>query len=150
MWVSRGLAGLLSAPVVCAVGSIRPITAASRQLVPTWCGVAVPGSAGQSVWRLPRPRQRVASSRGGHRPVAVPSHPPQPAHAPWITIPAELWSKGWINVMSARAVLVYLFLVLAGRREEEGAHTPQWDRERFAIKEDTWAARSQRARAIGP
>lgn len=79
--------------------------------------------------------------KSGHGAViAVPIHPPQPAHAPWITIPVELWSKGWLNVMSARALFVYLCLrlVLAGRPEEEGAHISPWDRERFAIKEDTW------------
>jgi hypothetical protein len=67
-------------------------------------------------------------------------HPPELIRAPWITIPIELWSRGWINVMSARALFVYLCLrlVLAGKPDNEGTQISSWDRERFAIKEDTW------------
>ncbi|MGO4254992.1 hypothetical protein [Marmoricola sp. RAF53] len=78
--------------------------------------------------------------RGRGARFTVPIHPPLPSRAPWITIPLELWSRGWINVMSARALFVFLCLrlVLAGKPDEEGAHVSSWDRERFAIKEDTW------------
>ena len=78
--------------------------------------------------------------RGKGAKIAVPIHPPIPIQAPWITIPLELWSRGWINVMSGRALFVYLCLrlVLAGRPDGEGAHVSSWDRERLAIKEDTW------------
>jgi hypothetical protein len=67
-------------------------------------------------------------------------HPAEPKQAPWIGIPIELWSRGWINVMSARALFVYLCLelVLAGKDDDQGAHISAWDRERFAIKDDTW------------
>jgi hypothetical protein len=43
-------------------------------------------------------------------------------------------------VLSGRALFVYLCLrlVLAGRPDDEGAHVSSWDRERLAIKEDTW------------
>jgi hypothetical protein len=66
-------------------------------------------------------------------------HPPG-EWAPWISIPLELWSRGWVNVMSARALFVYLCLrlVLAGKPDNEGTQVSSWDRERFAIKEDTW------------
>lgn len=68
------------------------------------------------------------------------THPAEVVRAPWITIPLELWSRGWINVMSARALFAYLCLrlVLAGKPGSEGAHISSWDRSRFAIKEDTW------------
>ncbi|CCK62874.1 hypothetical protein [Mycobacterium canetti] len=62
-------------------------------------------------------------------------------YAPWIGIPLELWSRGWINVMSARALFVYLCLrlVLAGNNNDQsGAHVSSADRKRFAIKDDTW------------
>jgi hypothetical protein len=61
-------------------------------------------------------------------------------YAPYITIPVELWSRGWINVMSARALFVYLCLrlVLAGKMDEFGAHVSSADRKRFVIKDDTW------------
>ncbi|MBB5916828.1 hypothetical protein BJY24_005740 [Nocardia transvalensis] len=67
-------------------------------------------------------------------------HPPGPLAAPYITIPIQLWSKGWLNVMSARALFVYLCLrlVLAGRPDEQGAHISSWDRKCFAISDDTW------------
>lgn len=60
--------------------------------------------------------------------------------APWIGIPVELWSRGWINVMSARALFVYLCLrlALAGRDDAIGEHLSPHDRKRFAIKDDTW------------
>jgi hypothetical protein len=61
-------------------------------------------------------------------------------YAPWIGIPLELWSRGWINVMSARALFVYLCLrlVLAGKGDEVGAHVSSADRKDFAISDDTW------------
>jgi hypothetical protein len=67
-------------------------------------------------------------------------HPSVPTRAPWLGIPISLWSRGWINVMSARALFVYLLLrlVLAGRPDNQGAHISKWDRDRFAMKEDTW------------
>ncbi|PBC36091.1 hypothetical protein CJ178_32320 [Rhodococcus sp. ACPA4] len=67
-------------------------------------------------------------------------HLPEPKRAPWITLPLELWSRGWINVMSARALYVYLCLrlVLAGKPDSEGSHVSTSDRRRFAVKDDTW------------
>ncbi|PQP14042.1 hypothetical protein C5613_41470 [Rhodococcus opacus] len=67
-------------------------------------------------------------------------HPPGPMVAPYITAPIQLWSRGWINVMSARALFVYvcLRLVLAGKDDDHGAHVSAWDRKRFAIGDDTW------------
>lgn len=67
-------------------------------------------------------------------------HLPEPNRAPWITIPLEFWSRGWINVLSARALYVYLCvrLVLAGKPDNEGAHVSASDRKKFAVKDDTW------------
>ncbi|MGW5312895.1 hypothetical protein ACWEQ0_23805 [Nocardia thailandica] len=60
--------------------------------------------------------------------------------APYITIPIELWSNGWINVMSARALFVYLILrlILAGKGDDAGTHVSAADRKQHAIKDDTW------------
>jgi hypothetical protein len=76
----------------------------------------------------------------GHGAKITVVHPPEPTRAPWITIPLEFWWRGWINVMSARALFVYLCLrlKLAGKPDNEGTQVSSWDRERFAIKEDTW------------
>lgn len=67
-------------------------------------------------------------------------HPAAPERAPWIGLPLEFWSRGWINVMSARALFTFLCLqlVFAGKDDDYGAHITAWDRERFAIKDDTW------------
>lgn len=61
--------------------------------------------------------------------------------APYITVPLELWSNGWINVMSARALFVYLILrlVLKGADDDTaGAHVSVADRKSHAIQDDTW------------
>jgi hypothetical protein len=63
-----------------------------------------------------------------------------PTGAPYITIPIELWSQGWINVMSARALFVYLVLrlLLRGADDAVGTHVSVTDRKNHAIKDDTW------------
>lgn len=70
---------------------------------------------------------------------------------PYITLPIELWSKGWIVVMSARALFVYMCLRLAfvGVPESEGIHVSTWDREQFAIKDDTWDRGLDEVKALG-
>ena len=69
----------------------------------------------------------------------VVTHLPQTG-APYITIPLELWSNGWINVLSARALFVYLILrlILRGGDDTAGAHVSVTDRRNHAIKDDTW------------
>ncbi|MEU6564179.1 hypothetical protein [Nocardia nova] len=59
---------------------------------------------------------------------------------PWITVPIELWSQGWINVISARALFVYLILrlLLAGRSDDASCHVSVFERRKHAIKDDTW------------
>lgn len=63
-----------------------------------------------------------------------------PTGAPYITIPLELWSNGWINVLSARALFVYLILrlILRGADDSVGTHVSVTDRKNHAIKDDTW------------
>jgi hypothetical protein len=53
---------------------------------------------------------------------------------------ATCQSAGHELVMPTRAAFVYLCLRLglAGKPDNEGAHISSWDRERFAIKDDTW------------
>jgi hypothetical protein len=77
--------------------------------------------------------------------------PPAPLRPPYITLPIELWSRGWINVMSARALFAYmcLRLVLAGKPDSQGTHVSSWDRERLAIKDDTWQRGIKELEAIG-
>ena len=83
--------------------------------------------------------------------ITVPTHPPLPSRAPWITIPLELWSRGWFNVLSARALFAYLCLrlVLAGKPDRDGAHVSTWDRRRFCIKDDTWQRGIKELEALG-
>ncbi|WP_211374330.1 hypothetical protein [Cellulomonas fimi] len=107
--------------------------AGTRRIRRAFRALSSAGPAGESmVSRTPEP--------GHGARIAVPIHPPEPSRAPYITIPLELWSRGWINVLSARALFVYLCLrlVLAGKPDSEGAHVSSWDREKFCIKDDTW------------
>jgi len=69
------------------------------------------------------------------------SHMPLPEkQGPWVTLPIELWSRGWINVMSARALFVYtcLRLVLAGKPDDQAAHLTTQDRKNMRLTDDTW------------
>ncbi|MFF0528431.1 hypothetical protein ACFYT3_08570 [Nocardia amikacinitolerans] len=80
----------------------------------------------------------------------VVTHLPE-SRAPWITLPIELWSQGWINVMSARALFVYVILrlILAGKDDAVGAHVSATDRKNHAIKDDTWQRGLKELEALG-
>jgi hypothetical protein len=81
--------------------------------------------------------RRVERGRG---PVLAVVPPPGPMQAPYITLPLELWSRGWINVMSARALYVYvvLRLMFVSKAESDPVHVSVWERQRFAMSDDTW------------
>lgn len=78
-------------------------------------------------------------------------HLPEPKQAPYITIPLEFWSRGWINVMSARALYVYLCLrlVLGGKEDGVGAHVSVSDRKEFLVKDDTWQRGMKELEVLG-
>lgn len=59
---------------------------------------------------------------------------------PYITLPIELWSRGWINVMSARALFAYvcLRLMFVSKDDADSLHVSVWERERFCMTDDTW------------
>ena len=60
---------------------------------------------------------------------------------PYITVPLEFWSNGWIAVISARGLFVYLILrlVLAGKPDSTGIHVSKDQRAQHFIGYDTWA-----------
>ncbi len=78
-------------------------------------------------------------------------HPPGPLSAPYITLPLELWSRGWINVLSARALFAYVCLRLLFVSKPEGTslHVSVWERQRFAMSDDTWQQASQDLEGLG-
>lgn len=82
----------------------------------------------------------VRTAQPGRGSAITVKHLPETRKPPWITLRLEVWSRGWINVMSARALFAYtcLRLVLAGKPDDQGAHITPWHRERMAIKDDTW------------
>ncbi len=83
----------------------------------------------------------VRTAQRGRSPNIEVVHPPgSTTAAPYITLPLELWSQGWIIVLSARALFVYtcLRLMLAGKPDDQGAHVTTWDRRRMHVKDDTW------------
>lgn len=82
-------------------------------------------------------RRTVERSRG---PVLTVVPPPGEMRAPYITLPLELWSRGWINVMSARALFVYvaLRLMFVSKSDSDPVHVSVWERQRFSMSDDTW------------
>lgn len=82
-------------------------------------------------------KRRVERGRG---PVIQVVPPPGEMRPPYITLPIELWSRGWINVMSARSLYVYvcLRLMFVSKRDGDPVHVSVWERERFAMNDDTW------------
>lgn len=94
--------------------------------------------------------RRVEPGRPPVLQVVPPQGDPRP---PYITLPIELWSRGWINVMSARGLYVYicLRLMFASKDDSESVHLSVWERRRFAMGDDTWqrgAAELERLRLI--
>jgi hypothetical protein len=81
--------------------------------------------------------RRIERGRG---PVMTVVPPPGPMQAPYITLPLELWSRGWINVMTARALYVYvaLRLMFVSKDDSDQVHVSVWERQRFAMSDDTW------------
>lgn len=81
--------------------------------------------------------RRVERGRG---PVLQVVPPPGPIAVPYITLPLELWSRGWINVMTARALYVYVCLRLMFVSKDPGhpVHVSKWERDRFSMSDDTW------------
>lgn len=81
--------------------------------------------------------RRVERGRG---PILQVVPPPGAVVVPYITLPLELWSRGWINVMSARALYVYvcLRLMFVSKSAGDPVHVSKWERERFAMSDDTW------------
>lgn len=74
----------------------------------------------------------------GVGPVVQVVHPTGAIQAPYITLPLELWSNGWINVMTARALYVYVCLRLLLGNNAQAKYVSVWDREGFAMSDDTW------------
>jgi len=57
----------------------------------------------------------------------------------WITLPIELWSNGWIQVMSGRALALYVVLrELTGGRPD-GATADGRRKRQYGLSDETWA-----------
>lgn len=82
-------------------------------------------------------KRRVEHGRG---PVLQVVPPPGEMRPPYITLPIELWSRGWLNVMSARALFVYvcLRLMFVSKHDGDPVHVSVWERDRFTMSDDTW------------
>lgn len=90
-------------------------------------------------------------SRQHHAKISV-IHPAGGTHTPpYITLPIELWSHGWITELSARALAVYvtLRLVTVGKEPGEGQHVPPYERDRIGLSNDTWQRGTRELTALG-
>lgn len=129
------------------IGTPAMAPAVSDGLWPHWEGF--PGS---HPWLRGGPGWISRERRRGYGYLITVVPPPLESLAkPYITLPIQLWSRGWLNVMSARALFAYtcLRLVVAGEPDSQGAHVSSWDRERFAIKDDTWQRGTKELEALG-
>lgn len=81
------------------------------------------------------------TKQSGHHPKIGVVHPAGQMVAPYITLPIEFWKNGWITVLSARAVAVYVDLRLmteGKKRQGEGVAVPPYERSRFRLSDDSW------------
>lgn len=69
---------------------------------------------------------------------------------PYVTLPLTLWRKGWINVLSARALVVYIALrhACAGGEGKEFYIAP-YKREGYGLSEDTWKRGTDELKTLG-
>lgn len=76
-------------------------------------------------------------------------HPPNP-HPPYITLPLELWSNGWLNVLPAPALAIYTALRLASAGDESRPfHIRPYDRDLYGIGDDTWTRGTAQLKRYG-
>lgn len=79
---------------------------------------------------------KLATNRGQYD-VTV-THMPNAEDPPFISVPIELWSQGWILLMRSPALSVYLYLRLAGARKGRPVAIDPMDRDRTDLSADTF------------
>lgn len=95
------------------------------------------------VTREPRQNDKMTVHHAGG------SDEPRP---PYITVPLEFWSNGWIVVMNPPALAVYIALRLlagGGTGDTDGVVLAPADRKRFRFSDDTWTRGTAQLEELG-
>lgn len=67
----------------------------------------------------------------------------------WVTLPIVMWSNGWIQVMSGRALMLYVVLrELTGGRPD-GATADGRRKRQYGLSDETWARGTADLEALG-
>ncbi|WP_404352319.1 hypothetical protein LG324_05250 [Phycicoccus jejuensis] len=120
--------------------------------------LSIPDPAGQGARRVNQ-AQRWLRDAGFIQRVENGTHPPHVTILPlpelgdwggrWITLPLDLWSNGWIHVMSGRALSIYVVLrELTGGRPDGSAADGRRKRQ-YCLSDETWARGAKDLQEIG-
>lgn len=88
------------------------------------------------------------STIGGAYEVTV-THMPNVEDPPYISLPVELWSRGWILDMHPPALAVYLYLRLTGARQGRPVAIDPIDRDRTTLSADTFTRGLKQLTGLG-
>lgn len=77
------------------------------------------------------------------------AHMPEPETAPFISLPAQLWSNGWILMFKPPALAVYICLRFIGARNSHPVALDFLDRGRTGLSDDTIARGVRQLRELG-
>jgi hypothetical protein len=74
---------------------------------------------------------------------------PEPQTAPFISLPTQLWSHGWILALKPPALATYICLRLIGARKGRAVALDFLDRGRTGLSDDTIARGVRQLRDLG-
>lgn len=77
------------------------------------------------------------------------AHMPNADSPPFITLPTQLWSNGWLLDMKPPALAVYIYLRLIGARKGHPVAIDQYDLARTGLSDDTVARGIRQLRCLG-
>lgn len=69
----------------------------------------------------------------------------------WVTLPIQIWSKGWIFELSGRALAVYVALreLLGGSKHPDGQFMDGYRKRQYGMSDDTWTRATKELEALG-
>jgi hypothetical protein len=69
----------------------------------------------------------------------------------YVTIPIELWTKGWILKLNGRSLAVYMALLelTGGTQAGEGRFLPGERKRQYGLSDDTWTRATRELQDLG-
>ena len=75
---------------------------------------------------------------------------PAPAERRWVTIPIEMWQKGWILRLNGRSLAVYVALrELTGGNGTDGGVMDGHRKTQYGLSDDTWTRATEELQNLG-